>query len=714
MFVLRDYVNVISKEDLAAHTFREMQGINENYFYSLYTQLLIKQAELKNQVTDNTESGIKSSRNPAFFDEFTSSWDNYAVSYNLLKPKDEEKYVWYVIPENTQPLSITNFESNHRASVKIEKMSDGTEVFSTMTITSPEQGAKAKTIYFPMIAGDSVKYTVVCERYKDNIIVGVEKYVQYYKDKKSFEETTRRTQLYEVQTELNKMKEAQSKIDGNIMPIHAVYVNEETGRSLVLQIFYGKSKENKNQYKIIDLTKGAETVYYEGDTLLKALIDFNVWQSYPDGVIKIRLDGTEYTIKTTGGSLLHTFGTWSGFLATLSFVGGIAASLIPGGQVVAPVLFAAAFTLGGASAIMGFIDTYKKDNVEEGQLLLDGLVVATMFAGLAGVGLRALGIARNVECFVTAARYVFYTVAISDTVQGVIMLEGTAQQIDNILLDKTLSGADRLIRLTEVITSFFASLAMIVYTATDHIALKSNLKGKGVTDSILTKLEKKPEEMMLVDILSESEIRQAIKKNRDLVGYAKEVKAQKLKAQHELELNKVWEMHGLKSQMTRNRLGISLDELTLEGASGKLYKPTARKKKVPEKEVNLAEKIMKGNTDSEEAFIFTLEDNQDGIDGFYKKSGQPVQLKSSDATAINQPRALVDLANEAYSSAVKNGWENIELHMEAPLASKSDVLARWTGKNRQPPLKVQNDGAISKIIAHCADGDIELPIVIPE
>jgi hypothetical protein len=108
--------------------------------------------------------------------------------------------------------------------------------------------------------------------------------------------------------------------------------------------------------------------------------------------------------------------------------------------------------------------------------------------------------------------------------------------------------------------------------------------------------------------------------------------------------------------------------------------------------------------------VFPKDGNQAGVDGFFGETGQPVQLKTLEGSAKGQPSKMVTRANDAYEAAVRNGWSDVAVHIEAPLITKEQALRRWTAPNGQPSPRDMSGGAVASISVHCVDGVIDLPI----
>jgi hypothetical protein len=108
--------------------------------------------------------------------------------------------------------------------------------------------------------------------------------------------------------------------------------------------------------------------------------------------------------------------------------------------------------------------------------------------------------------------------------------------------------------------------------------------------------------------------------------------------------------------------------------------------------------------------VLPKQNNQAGIDGFYRDSGQPVQLK---ALTSAQPSKVVARANEAYAAAQANGWSNVDLQIAAPNMTQAQVQARWNAANATPAVKPMPGGHIQRIQVQCSDGVLHLPVPVP-
>ncbi|MCC6371097.1 MAG: hypothetical protein IT236_08845, partial [Bacteroidia bacterium] len=561
--VLRDYLNIVSVEQIANEAFEKNEGLSKDHFNKLQTSLLINKMRLQNPVKENLGSVIVSNRNPAYFHESDNTSETYQVNFQLKNPQKNESYLWYVTADDKSVLNNSEnyyFSLSHVNKTKVADMPDGNRAFSTMQLFEPELNKAQIALYFPMAKKlpDSIKYKVVCERYQNGKLTGVENFIQYYNNQNSRQEQQRKEQLNETQIQLKGMEEARRKIDGPVLPINAMYVNEEQGISNAISVFYGKSKkQDKNKptaYIVVDLTRNVETTYYEGETLVDALQNFNDWQSYPDGLIKLKAEGINYIIKTKGGSTLHYVSSRAGLYSMLTFAGGVLTFFVPGAQGVSAFLMTSAFTLGFAAAGLGLVDSLAKDKLNAREITLDVLQLATSLMGLRATKLKALSEAKGITTLTGTAKYLDYGVAVGDGVQGLIISKDAADEINAILLDKKLNDNEKLIKLSQVLVGFLATMAIIVVSTAETQTLKTNLQNKGVPNSLIKNLAKEPSELILLDVLTKDEVEVTLKRGQDLLERAKQkIAIERLKV-HEAEYKKVAARHQKDLQDTKAKI----------------------------------------------------------------------------------------------------------------------------------------------------------------
>ena len=159
---------------------------------------------------------------------------------------------------------------------------------------------------------------------------------------------------------------------------------------------------------------------------------------------------------------------------------------------------------------------------------------------------------------------------------------------------------------------------------------------------------------------------------------------------------------------TAREVDVDLKQVVPARGSQRLLKMPGAKEPAL-KEAEMAEKLAAERGDD---FVFPPNPDQPAIDGFWRSSGRPVQLKKLQSGPAKQAQNMVKNANEALDNAVKAGWTDIELHIEAPGITKQEASVRWHQTNRVPELRDMSGGNITSVTVHCSDGPIELPTVV--
>jgi hypothetical protein len=161
------------------------------------------------------------------------------------------------------------------------------------------------------------------------------------------------------------------------------------------------------------------------------------------------------------------------------------------------------------------------------------------------------------------------------------------------------------------------------------------------------------------------------------------------------------------AQDTAQAADVDLNDLKPVGSSPSLSMPKDGAHPPP-KEIALAEKL--SGEQGGRGFVFPKSKNQAGIDGFWADTGQPVQFKTLTGSAKRQPSSIVEHANDAYKKAANNGWENVELHIEAPSTTVEEATKRWAAQNATVTPTDMSGGALESITVHCSDGVVTLPL----
>jgi hypothetical protein len=161
------------------------------------------------------------------------------------------------------------------------------------------------------------------------------------------------------------------------------------------------------------------------------------------------------------------------------------------------------------------------------------------------------------------------------------------------------------------------------------------------------------------------------------------------------------------AQAAAARLGVDMTKLELDPrSSGRVFRQKGTGGFGAD-EIRLGDKVAGMNGSD---IILPVNPSEAGVDGFMRSNGRPVQFKTLDAAPKNQPNKMVQRANDAFASAQKHNWTNVDLHIEARDITMAEAQTRWGATNRVPPLKPMPGGAIGRIRVHCSDGIIELPV----
>ena len=671
--ILQEHFEVIKPEDMAARTLEKMGEPKEEAYLLYHTGLSIKKGLLDPQVRGknvNINSHIlpMGQRNPEFFYSLHSTvagvmrWDNSVQSYRIADPdmSDENRFIWYaelVDQGKVSDSNAWNFVNEGRTKQSVLQH-QGREVFANNKYGNLDQPQPDKqvSINFPLRHAENIDeaaFNIFCEVYdKDGQFQYIEQYTQFFIDDESKAYQEQEKQFDTVKEQLHLLETHREKIEGEIHPLKAVYVNEETGNSLQLQLFYGTDKEDPKEMRLVDLTQDASQTEFTGDNIYEALSSFDLWERYPDGLIFIILpNGKQFKIETNGGSLVSQFGTWSGWLATLAFVGAVAATLIPGAQGAAPYLYYTAFTLGAITAGANIYDNLMRDETNTTMLAIDILVLAASFLGgggnimkgigikglkaLEGAGVQALQQTGKVKMALDISKYLFYSAAFTDGVAGVLITAEAHAQIQDIInIDSSImSESQKKQKIALILSRLVVTLGLLIVT------------------------------------------------NKDLQAVQNTIKAIKTRA---------------------SNVGIDFDNLQIApGSKGSVQVDKSNVYTKPaelKKEVEFGEKIARQKREN----LILAKENQAGVDGMYEQSGKFFQLKSLESQSKIGLRI-----NEAYKKASDNGFNNVDLWLETT-ANITYVQKRWQTFSKQPNTLLKNDGTISEIWVHCSDGPVRL------
>ena len=105
--------------------------------------------------------------------------------------------------------------------------------------------------------------------------------------------------------------------------------------------------------------------------------------------------------------------------------------------------------------------------------------------------------------------------------------------------------------------------------------------------------------------------------------------------------------------------------------------------------------------------------NTKAIEGFFLRSKHTLQMVEVGRDKLTQaPGAFVQAFLTKWQKA--QGWRGIMLFIRSPLITTAFARQRWNTPGTQPKLMQSHlNGQISRIVVYCADGIVELPLVLP-
>jgi hypothetical protein len=105
--------------------------------------------------------------------------------------------------------------------------------------------------------------------------------------------------------------------------------------------------------------------------------------------------------------------------------------------------------------------------------------------------------------------------------------------------------------------------------------------------------------------------------------------------------------------------------------------------------------------------VLSSQKDQPGIDGFYRDTGQPIQLKEITS---GKPAKIVTRANEAYDNAINAGFDNLDVQIKAPNLTVAEIERRWnaSGTTPSPRYVSASNTTVQRIVVVASDGVVEL------
>jgi hypothetical protein len=247
--------------------------------------------------------------------------------------------------------------------------------------------------------------------------------------------------------------------------VEAEHLDRETQRRTALQVFAAKVG---SEWVLVDWTNPtvrAMTGTYRGsgptdrEGLKAAFADWDSDNRYPDGGITFRLvdvpGGTlQSSFETDGSSFwdsVSTFFTYVGLAAAV--VAGVATALapVPGSQLVSAAIWTSIFS-STAAATINIGQRHQEGFSDWRSNAFDVLSIAGNLFGAAGM-IWIRGAALSVNTSRGLIKMVLVGQIATDSVQGVMIGADTADQIDSIRKDATLTPKQKLDRILEALRS---------------------------------------------------------------------------------------------------------------------------------------------------------------------------------------------------------------------------------------------------------------------
>lgn len=261
------------------------------------------------------------------------------------------------------------------------------------------------------------------------------------------------------------------------LAINAIAINEETTKTLSLNLFIGKSKTNPNHYVLTDLTPGVRHKrIYEGNNIKDLFEEFDSKNTYPNGMLAYEIPANTLgyptlkgNFRTNGASFWEELSTEAGWASLGLAVAGLVASFTPAAPI-APFLFIAASATGAASGTASIIDKVQQGTLTNQTLALDSIMIASSFLGMAGSLSNIAKATSILKISEKGVRYIILTdFALNGTAAVMITAEGL-ESIQAIHDNKNLTTAEKIKRIVQI-------LGQLTLTAGLLILSSKNLKG---------------------------------------------------------------------------------------------------------------------------------------------------------------------------------------------------------------------------------------------
>jgi hypothetical protein len=486
--VIKDILTIVDPHQLANETLAKQKNLTDNTFAQQKIGLTAQLSAVKAarsfvpEADYNSTSAVKLINGSNPFMVYPSA-DHIVQrqNYKVSPAPDAVKFSWFVVPDDPFMLkgnSNLYFPDSERKNIHTHQLADSSSVYSPFTSLNPNS-ATSVNIPFPAIKGgvlDKNRFTIVCRQFDVNGNLILESnYVQYLNLFDTEENSALREKQNQITEQLERIDTFGKQINGTKHALPAVYVNEETGNALPIQLFHGVDAKNKNKTRLLDLTIGSSKTDYEGDNLQDALESMDYRESYPDGWIFVQLpNNTQKKMRTRGGSLVEQFTTWNGWVSTLLMVGGAALTLIPGLQGVGGIMIQSGMVMAGIGGIASIYNQLDQDKFDPLSIGLDILDLAATTASLGATGISFVAKLRSSEKLFFRGNQLMKLEQVLDASSTIYMTQSTAAEIDQISKDSRLSKEEKIQRIALVMARVLGTGAMMLLSSEDEVTLKHN------------------------------------------------------------------------------------------------------------------------------------------------------------------------------------------------------------------------------------------------
>lgn len=285
---------------------------------------------------------------------------------------------------------------------------------------------------------------------------------------------------------LQKFKKYKKDIDtsfnaikpGTAVEVNAIAIETKTTKTIALNLFLGKSKNNPGNYVLSDLTPGVEHKRtYEGKSIKELFESFDSKNTYPDGMLAYEIPANDFgypTLKgnftTNGASFFETVSSGAGWASLGLAVAGIVASFTPAAPI-APFLFVASGATGATSGAASIMDKMEKGTLTSETLALDTIMIASSFLAIGGAMSRiAYKGVPIVKISATGLRYIVITDFALNGTAGIMITVDGLESIKAINANDQLTTSEKIDATVRIVAQLTLTTGLLVLSS-------KNLKG---------------------------------------------------------------------------------------------------------------------------------------------------------------------------------------------------------------------------------------------